>query len=310
MVGIGWGLVLTDGNHDMAIADIVIPVGPYHTEVAKEAIASAYAQAYPVQVFPVYDTEGRGAAWARNQGARQGVAPFIVFLDADDLLREDYLEKTLQTYQEQTYVYTDWQTFNGRVRYADQRTNFFKVGMYHIITTLLPRAAFEYVGGFDETLPALEDEDLYYKLQINGICGIRCAEPLVYYRRQFGRGKVNSVYFGEQKRDETVRQMEQIFAERYGQYRRLYNMCACGNKAAPRVVVGRDKQDGDVLALALYESQRMPGPASKRMYALAGQGDEMWIHPDDAAARPDLWRILPRIDTPSTQDIVRMAVGQ
>jgi glycosyltransferase involved in cell wall biosynthesis len=309
MVGIGWALVQRVDSLLMAIADVVIPVGPYHTDIAQEAIASAHTQTIPVNVHPVYDMEGHGAAWARNQGARQGAAPFLIFLDADDLLRKDYVEKTLRTYQESTYVFTDWQTFNGRVRYADQRTNFFKVGMYHIITTLLPRAAFEYVNGFDETLPALEDEDLYYKLQINGICGIRCAEPLVYYRRQLGRSNVNSVFFGEQKRDDTVRQMEQIFAERYGQYRRLYNMCACGNKAAPRVVVGRDKQDGDVLALALYESQRMPGPASKRMYALAGQGDEMWVHPDDAAARPDLWRILPRIDTPSMRDIVQMAVG-
>jgi hypothetical protein len=290
-------------------ADIIIPVGPYHSELAREAVNSARAQSVLCNVIRIDDTEGRGAAWARNEGVRQGNAPFIVFLDADDLLHPHFIEHTLQKYSERKYIYTDWRTFDDRVRFAVDTTNFFKVGMFHIITTLLPRAAFEAVGGFNETLPALEDEDLYYKLQVAGICGVRCAEPLVWYRRQHGRGLVNSVYHGEAKRTQAVAQMDDYFTRQYGQYRRLTNMCSCTDKK-PVSQPTNQKEEGLVLARALYTPQRTVGPVSGRKYPRTGLGHEVWIDPRDAEAKPDYWEIIPEIETPSVDDVRAMALRE
>lgn len=293
------------------LADVVIPVGPYHTEVATEAIASAQAQTIPVNVIQIDDRAGRGKAWARNEGARRGAAPFLIFLDADDLLAPEFAERTLATYQEQTYVYTDWHTHNGVNRFARQDWDIFKVGMFHIITTLLPRAAFEAVGGFDETLPALEDEDLYRKLQAAGICGVRCPEPLVHYRRDLGRGEVNSVYRGTETRDRLVHQMEAVFTQRYGKYRSQINMCAtCGGNGTKKVkVVGNEPREGDVLVKCLYPPQYTNGPITNDRYPYVGFGDEIWVNEQDAKERPDLWEIIPKIETPSVEEIRRLAMG-
>lgn len=288
-------------------ADIIIPVGPYHTELAREAVNSARAQTIPCNVIRIDDTEGRGAAWARNAGARQGCSPFLVFLDADDILHPQFVEHTLNAYRARSYVFTDWRTYDDRVRYAVDTTNFFKVGMYHIITTLLPRSAFEAVGGFQEGLPALEDEDLYYQLQVAGICGVRCAEPLVWYRRQHGRGMVNSVFHGESKRQQAVDKMDAYFTHRYGKYRRLTYMCSCQDKkAAPQPT--NQQEDGLVLARALYTPQREVGPVSGRKYPRTGLGYEIWVDPRDAEARPDKWEVIPQIDTPSVEDVRAMAL--
>lgn len=288
-------------------ADIVIPVSPYHVDIAKEAVNSARAQTIPCNVIRVEDVNGRGAAWARNEGVRRGENPFIVFLDADDILHPHFLEHTLNQYAQRTYVFTDWRTYDDRVRFAEDKTNFFKVGMYHIITTLLPRSAFEAVGGFNENLPALEDEDLYYRLQVAGICGIRCAEPLVWYRRQHGRGIVNSVYHGETKRNAAVVQMEQYFSRQYGKYRRLTNMCSCTEKK-PVPQAANQQEEGFVLARALYTPHRAVGPVSNRRYPRTGLGYELWVDPRDAEARPDMWEIIPQIETPSVDDVREMAL--
>ena len=37
----------------------------------------------PLQVIPVVDGEGRGPAWARNQGIRQARGTYLAFLDDD-----------------------------------------------------------------------------------------------------------------------------------------------------------------------------------------------------------------------------------
>lgn len=291
------------------VADVVIPVGPYHTEIAAEAVASAQAQTVPVNVIRIDDVDGRGKAWARNAGVARSTAPFLVFLDADDLLHPQFIERTLDTYQQRHYVYTDWQTHENAVRYATQRTNFFTVGMFHIITTLLPRAAFEAVGGFDNSLPALEDEDLYYKLQAAGICGLRCPEPLVTYRKQYGRGLVNSVFHGTTARDLAVEQMQRVFDERYGIYRSLTNMCACTEGKKKYSANLNEPQEGDILVKAMYDPQYSTGPVTGRSYPRAGLGDEIWVNPQDVEARPDWWLPVPKIETPSVEDIRRLAMG-
>lgn len=256
------------------LVDIVIPVAVYHAATADRAIQSAQAQSIPCNVIVVEDTEQRGAGWARNAGVRQGNAPFVVFLDADDVLHEDFVQACASVYQQGTYVYTDWQTPTGyTARLPDSTTGngWYEHRIFHLVTTLLPRAAFEAVGGFDDSLPGLEDLHLYRKLHSVGICGFRCPQVLATYHTDEGQ------------------RSKQIVAS--GKYASLRNWIvksiptgttmACGcNSVAEFAPLGQ-KQEGDILALSLWEGNRdVRGVATGRRYR-GGWGREVWISPTD-----------------------------
>ena len=270
------------------IASIIIPVAPFHTELAQRAVASAKAQTVTVEVIVVEDKQKRGAGWARNQGIQQASAPFLVFLDADDELHESFVEKCVVHWKNRQpsliYPYTDWYVPGGEIRYSNGG-NFFEMGMFHTITTLVPTKAVQYVGGFDETLPVLEDEDLYMKLATIGYCAERIPEPLLTYHYGDGYSASNPTHQDQA----LIRQVHRLFYERYGRFR---DVCQCkdpviSNSQAP---IG-SQGDDFVIALANYTPGQKIGPVTKRKYPRAGLMQAMWVHRLDAEARPDWWII-------------------
>lgn len=282
-----------------AVADVIIPISIQHQDKALEAIASAEAQTIPVNVIPLIDYDERGAAWTRNEAVKRGSAPFLTFLDADDVLLSEFMAKTLARWLEKRsgYVYTDW--WRGQnIASAHEQNDMFD-GMYHIITTLLPRRAFEYVGGFDTTLPTLEDEDLYRRLQSIGLCAWRVPEALVRYRAEYGQSAA--------KRDALLPDMEVFFNRRDGHLRGKH-MCNCSNAGA--VPPANDsiygaQIAGDVLAMPLYTPRRVSSPTQQgRTYERPLMGYPIWVNPADIIARPNMWQpvaqqaeINPDIDT-------------
>lgn len=274
----------------MFAVDIIIPIAVYHQETAQAAIASAHAQTVPCRVIPQIDSARHGAAATRNAGVKRGDSPFIVFLDADDLLAPTFVEKTLAKWLEHGsgYVYTDWRR-GDRIASAHEDNDMFAGGMYHIITTLLPRKAFEYAGGFDVSMPTLEDEDLYRRLQKVGLCAWRVPEPLVSYRAEFGQSAT--------VRDKLLDRMNTQFDNRDGHLKGK-RMCSsgCGGTGSaaslpPNDSIYGQQQDGDILAMPLYTPRRMTSPTQPgRTYAAPMMGYPMYINPNDAIVRPDRWQ--------------------
>lgn len=258
------------------VADIVIPVAAYHRNRAVEAIDSARHQTAPVNVIVQYDDDGRGAGWARNKGAAQGTAPFLIFLDADDTLHSDFVRQCAQTYRRGAFIYTDWFNPDGEiVRLPDCTTalGWRQHQTFHLVTTLLPRALFERAGGFDEALPALEDTDLYQRLHAAHVCGIRCPEPLVSYRAQYGQRARTMVENGHYEA------LRDAISARYAG-KRMDIMC-CGHDVITPLEPGV-KQDGDILAITLWNGNRdQRGVVSGRRYK-GGWQREIWIDPRDA----------------------------
>lgn len=203
------------------VVSIVIPVGPGHDAVLVDALDSVQAQTFPEWECIVVNDTGApldltpwpwarqwevnrldgdtvmrmGAGGARNWGLRHVNAPFIVFLDADDLLHPRFLEETLRAYDGQ-YIYTDWATLGDpsridgeielrTVEEYNQRSML--QGLRHAVTALVPTQWARDVGGFDESLPVFEDWDFYNKLAVSGYCGKRLAKPLLIYRHQHGQ---------------------------------------------------------------------------------------------------------------------------
>lgn len=292
------------------IATVVIPVSPEHRRagVFQEAVASAEAQTLRTAVVVVHDSQQRGAAWARNTGTRRVKTPFVVYLDADDLLEPAFVEQTLQHYRPGAYVYTDWR-LPDRVRRAPDCLQMHRIGQEHITPTLLPLAAWAAVGGFDETLPTLEDEDFYRRLYAYGWQGVRCPGALVHYRRDQGHSLVNRDRHGDNRVKARVAEMAALFTARYQRFESIMCGCVENKPALPPSPAGQPGPN-DVLAEALYTPMVKYGPVSGRKYPRAGLSKPLWVDAADAEARPEWWRVIapnPARVSPDTQTVTRLA---
>lgn len=278
----------------MSSVSIVIPVAEYHRDLVDRAVASCYAQTVPVDIIVVNDTDHKGAGAARNQGLADVQTPYVVFLDADDTIAPDFIERTLAAIQPRHYVYTDWFRDTEIIRApACPFTN----RTFHVITTLLWTGDVRAIGGFDETLPAAEDTDLYLHLMQDGVCGLHIPEPLFVYGPE-GRRASDFIYGAEprfiggiQQTTPGYERVMTLFGNRYGSN----PMAGCGGCGGSNntVIETLEGEPGDVKALALWGgNRRQTGPVSGRLYPRSGNMTVMHVDPADAAARPDLWRAV------------------
>ncbi len=150
-------IVVDDGSSDSTV-EIVSNIADPRVRL----IASAHA----------------GASASRNQGFSQSTGEFVAFLDADDLWTSDKLEAQLLALQNNpdAYVAYSWTDF------VDEKGQFLRKGsrsthsgnVYtHILlgsflgsgsNALIRRQAVIEVGGYDESLAAGQDRDLYIRL--------------------------------------------------------------------------------------------------------------------------------------------------
>jgi len=289
------------------LVTVVIPVSQSHWEtgIYQEAVQSAERQTVRCNVVVQRDQARRGAAWARNQAMARVTSLFVVYLDADDLLDPLFVENTLRYYQHGRYVYTDWR-LHGRVVHTPDTLAMLTVGQQHITPTLLPVAAWRAVGGFDETLSALEDEDFYRKLHATCWRGVRCPVPLVTYRREKGRSAVNQDTQDLDVVQQRVGALHALFSQRYERYK---TVCGCIDTPNEKATANQP-QPNDVLALALYSPMSKYGPVTGRKYPRAGLKSPLWVDVDDAQARPEWWQVIgrqPDSIAPDVQTVQRLA---
>lgn len=201
-----------------------------------------------------------GAGGARNLGVKATCAPLLVFLDADDYLLPQFLEQTLAEYKNSgRLVYTDHLVTRGDLKVpaelypmADWECSHWQtqadgaehlVGTlnlaYHGTTCLMSRAAFEKVGGFDESMPCWEEWDLLIKLEAAGVCSVRIPRPLFAYRVKAGNRRA----YAEVKpgADNTAAEahrkaLRQLLKDRYqSYYRGEVNMpCGCSGSGVQK----------------------------------------------------------------------------
>lgn len=150
-------IVINDGSHDTTL-EIVSSIQDYRLKVFS----------YP----------NAGASASRNRGFSHAVGEFVAFLDADDLWTADKLQAQFNALQDNpeaavAYSWTD---------YIDESGKFLRPGGHISVSgniyknlllvdllengsnPLIRREAITAVGGFDESLPAGQDWDLYLRL--------------------------------------------------------------------------------------------------------------------------------------------------
>lgn len=147
----------------------------------------------------LFTQPNRGSASARNHGLRNASGRFIAFLDSDDSWNPQFLEKmlhALETCGDAVLAYCGWQNLGiegGRGKpYIPpdydplDRTEVLLGGCrWPIHGVLVRRDAIEKAGGFDESLQASVDYDLWLRVAPQGRL-IRVAEVLAYYHHHQG----------------------------------------------------------------------------------------------------------------------------
>lgn len=266
---------------------IVIPVGPYHLELAERAVQSAEAQTVPCDVFVIEDKARKGPSWARNRGLEKTETPFVVFLDADDWIDPPFVERCLEVWKPGRYVYTDFWV-DDEIMTAPGAP-WCNNGEWHCITTLLPTEAANRIGGFDD-LPGAEDTEFYWALtHEQHLCGIHLAEVLFHYS---GDGQRAHRFKDSAEHDATMYKI----VERYARF-----MGCCGDNKPSSDNLSAEGMPGDVLTRAIWQGNRQQrGSVTGRLYPRGGNGKLMMVDPRDQAARPNLWQLVQaQIDMPN-----------
>lgn len=223
-------------DYDEPLLSFVIPVGPKHKELVRDAIESVagqidprwelivvddtiegdlpsygalpYAAAYPWIKWTRSEKRGNVSA-ARNKGVSLSRGRFLCFLDADDFLYREFSQAVLDTLlhceSDGRIVYTDWVSLpNGEVHRAENwNLDQLKQFALFAVTFAHPRKAFDAIGGFDESMILWEDWDYVVRLALAGYSGIRLTRPLFAYRYDTGDRRNESL----QNKDRLLRAM-------------------------------------------------------------------------------------------------------
>ncbi len=202
------------------LVSVVIPC--YNSQVSvADAIRSALAQSYsPVEVVVVDDGStddslkviksfgdsvrfssgpNQGAAVARNTGARIANGDLLQFLDADDVLYPNKLEKQvpLALLHRPGMVFCDADVVDSVTRAARGYWRTGSVGtndpVLHALTAIVQtagplhwRETFERVNGFRAHTPPCDDRDLHLRMACAGVAFHHLPEELYQMRRVDG----------------------------------------------------------------------------------------------------------------------------
>jgi glycosyltransferase involved in cell wall biosynthesis len=146
-----------------------------------------------------------GAGAARNAGVVHARGRLLAFQDSDDEWLPAKLQRHLRAFEtcapDVAAVYSDMQRIlrDGTTRHhrsptlvpgvlVDPVTGFYQACKLGIQSAVIRRECFEAVGGFDESLPALEDMELFLRLSKRyRLYHLR--EPLVRYHETDGLSK-------------------------------------------------------------------------------------------------------------------------
>ena len=138
--------------------------------------------------------EHRGPAGARNRGVEMARAPMIAFLDSDDLWAPAKLERQLAFMRDNpecaiSQTNEIWIRNGRRVnpglrhrkRAGDIFADSLRTCLISMSATMMRTELFRSLGGFDESMDAAEDYDLWLRILIDHEAGL-LDEPLVTRR--------------------------------------------------------------------------------------------------------------------------------
>lgn len=259
----------------MAILTFITPVAPYHLDKVERVRAQVSAQSVPCEHVVVLDTDQRGPSWARNHGVAQASTPLVSFLDADDELDPTYAAKMIKYWKPGHYLYCDHIAGDRPVHLGLGQLMTPPVFRHHVVTCVLSKQIFNYVGGFDETMTSLEDTEFWFRCLNLGVCPIYIPELLMRYNA----GGLNSK---RAQRDPSALARWNDLIKNH-----RFNMCKCNEKVPADPVPLNHEFEGSVLVVANWGGAReWAGKATGRRYPRSGNGKQLWVDQRDQARQP------------------------
>lgn len=181
---------------DSALAQTVPPSEILVVDDGSPDDPAAVADSYEDARIKVLRRPNGGPGAARNTGAAACSSPYLVFLDADDRLVPEYLERTLPVLESSAadvgYVYTQCRYFgseSGVSQFPEWNLRrLLRWPFVHASALLRTEVVLEHP--YDERRrPGVEDWDFYLTLAEHGIRGVLLDEPLLLYRKHGGSSR-------------------------------------------------------------------------------------------------------------------------
>ena len=145
-------------------------------------------------ILKIIKQENLGPAFARNRAFSELSSTWLTYLDADDILADDYVEKMNSLVAD----YEDFDVFmpNGlRIAPCGDRQIYRELSQPHIVTfeemvvgcqtisagSLMRKSTWDKYGGFDQRYPQAQDYDLWLRMLIGGERLVMSPEPVYLY---------------------------------------------------------------------------------------------------------------------------------
>lgn len=173
--------------------------------------------------FRFLDKENEGPSTARNSGVRVSNGKFLLFLDSDDQIADDYLcrgVEYLDVHPECALYYSKTRYFGARNDIMDSFYSGYKDLLAKnsiVCASIIRRCDFDRVGGFDEKMKGYEDWEFYIRLLYHNEIVFQDTDVLFFYRMHDNPVGVNTIAY---QRDEELRSY--FFKKHYDIYREYF----------------------------------------------------------------------------------------
>jgi GT2 family glycosyltransferase len=164
-----------------------------------------------VERIKIFYKENGGPSSARNLAFRHSNGNFILPLDSDDMIKNDFIKICVDILQKNDYispVYCDAHhigQMTGIEKKPEWSPERLIKGPFIANCSIFHRVAFEKINGYDESLKGWEDYDFWLRMMNEGYVGKRIPKDLFVYYHHEDDGSINS--FVEKNKHESYQKI-------------------------------------------------------------------------------------------------------
>ncbi len=142
------------GNYEMIV------VNDGSTDKTKD-IVEKYIKKFPKKIKLINFKKGHSAAFARNRGSEKASGDWLIFIDADHIVEEKFIQKVLKFISKNDIDGTDFIVYSYKPKtiiqkaWSAYRHAYPSIGLIHIIK----KSVFKKLNGFDESIFYYEDTE-------------------------------------------------------------------------------------------------------------------------------------------------------